>query len=183
VTGKKLGYTLSMHGRLVIEEPAGFKFKKGQSQAEVIEVYRPIYIDNKVLPYDPVSACVKPVAMKEQVLGHIVASKEERELIGVNSIVYLDQGLKDGVQRGNLLEVYKKNIVPDPEDKNPFVRKKITLPDIVIGTLIVLESRPDTSVALVLSVSENIENGAYTRGISWDRKEDILSMMRSCDVE
>jgi hypothetical protein len=184
ITGKKLGYTLSMQGRLVIEEPSGFKFKKGQSQAEVIEVYRPVHIDDKVMPYDAVSACVKPVAMKKQLLGgHIVASKEQRKLIGLNSIVYLDKGLKDGVQRGNLLEVFKKNIVPDPDDKNPFVRKKITLPDIVIGTLIVLDSRPDTSVGLVLSVSENIEYGAYIRVISWDRKEDILSMMRSCDVE
>jgi hypothetical protein len=91
--------------------------------------------------------------------------------------------LKQGVQRGNLFEVFKKNIVPDPEDKNPFVRKKITLPDIVIGTLIVLESRPDTSAALVLSATENIENGAYIRVISWDRKNEILSMMQSCDVE
>jgi hypothetical protein len=135
------------------------------------------------MPYDSVSGCVKPVAMKKQLVGHIVASKQQRELIGVNSIVYLDQGLKQGVQRGNLFEVFKKNIVPDPEDKNPFVRKKITLPDIVIGTLIVLESRPDTSAALVLSATENIENGAYIRVISWDRKNEILSMMQSCDVE
>jgi len=183
LTGKKLGYTLAMHGRLVIEEPSGFKFKKGQSKAEVIEVYRPVHIDDKVMPYDSVSGCVKPVAMKKQLVGHIVASKQQRELIGVNSIVYLDQGLKQGVQRGNLFEVFKKNIVPDPEDKNPFVRKKITLPDIVIGTLIVLESRPDTSAALVLSATENIQNGGYIRVISWDRKNEILSMMQSCDVE
>jgi hypothetical protein len=172
VTGKKIGYTLAMHGRLVIKEPGGFKFEKGQSKAEVIETYRAVYIDNMVLPYNPVSACVKPVAMKKQLLGHIVTSKEQRKLIGVNSVVYLDKGLKDGVQRGNLFEVFKKNIV-----------KKITLPDIVIGTLIVLESREETSVALVLSASENIEYGAYFRIISWDRKEEILSMMHPCDAQ
>jgi hypothetical protein len=172
VTNDKIGYTLAMHGRLVIKEPGGFKFKKGQTQAEVIEVYRAVYIDNMVLPYDPVSACIKPVALKRQLLGHIVASKEQRELIGVHSVVYLDKGLNDGVQRGNLFEVFKKNMV-----------KKIPLPDIVVGTLIVLDSRTQTSVALVLSASENIELGAYFRVISWDRKEEILSMMHPCDVK
>jgi len=199
VSGKKLGYSYSIHGKLVIEESAGllyskstgeFKDKDNIFKARIIEVFAPISINDVIVPYKPISSCILPVPMNREFLGNIVAVKYQHLLISQHSIVYIDKGFNQGIRRGNLLEVVKTNLVPnpDPKEKTKSVddwhsHNTIILPDIPIGRLMVLESRPDTSTALVITVTEPFSRGAYIKDLSWDETPDFLSSMTRCPIE
>ncbi|MBN1625182.1 MAG: LysM peptidoglycan-binding domain-containing protein [Deltaproteobacteria bacterium] len=194
VTGKKLGYTYSINGRLVVEERLGlahsnmkFYEKKNVFQTKIIESHEPIHIDNIVIPFTSVSPCVLPVPSNKELLANIVATKRQQVLINPNSIVYIDRGFNHGVNRGNVFEVVKANIVPDPKKpEKEFYRpqnSKIILPDIRIGMIMILESRPDTSSAIVLFANEPIPKGAYIKNISWVKTPDFLLSRASCPVE
>jgi len=193
VTGKELGYTMTINGRLAIQKITGIeidrfghrKKKKHTYEVKIFQVFGTIRVDDYIMPYKPVSSCVRPVSLSQDVLGNIVAAKDEELLIGRNSIVYIDRGFNQGIERGNLLEVVKTNIISDPENKNPWVVRKMELPTIKIGVIMILESRPDTAVGLVLSAKENLPLGASIRKISWKEKEkpEFLSHLPSCDIE
>ncbi|MBW1863626.1 MAG: LysM peptidoglycan-binding domain-containing protein [Deltaproteobacteria bacterium] len=199
VSGKKLGYAYAIHGRLVIEESTGFLYSKSTGElkdkdnifkARIIEAFTPISIDDVIVPYKPVSPCILPVPMNREFLGNIVAAKNQHILISQTSIVYIDKGFNQGVKRGNLLEVVKINLVPnpDPKEKTKSVddwhsHNTIILPDIPIGRLLVLESRPDTSTALVITAAQSFSSGVYIKDLSWDETPDFLSSMTRCPIE
>ena len=191
VTGKYLGQTLSIRGKLAIEGPAGLLVKRdvmlkmrNSYKAKIIDAFTPIFIDDLLLVYEPASSCVQPIPVNVEIHGNIIATKDRRELISRYLVVYINQGFNQGVQRGNLFEVIKKNIVPNPKLKeNPFADKKVMLPDMVIGIIIVLESRPDTATALVLVLNENIPNGSVIRQVSWVETPEYLSILPRCAIE
>jgi hypothetical protein len=52
-----------------------------------------------------------------------------------------------------------------------------------VGKLIVLDSRPDTSVAAVLTSTEELRVGAFLKGISWIEPPDFIVSLPSCVVK
>jgi hypothetical protein len=138
------------------------------------------------MPYAPVSACVKPLHLYRDFLGNIVAAKEETMVIGADSVVYIDKGFKQGVQRGHILEIVKAHVLPDPDVSRDYTSETsptIILPDIPIGYLIVLESRPDTSVGLVVRSKENVKLGYYVKNFHWDKIPAVLQRLKRCELE
>jgi hypothetical protein len=192
VDGKKLGYIFSVQGKLVIEEATGQLLKDGVLtkkenvfKATISEDLAPINIDNQIIPYEPISPCILPLPSDENFLGNIVAVKDQLKLFSEGNIVYLNKGFNEGVRRGNLFEVVNTNIVPDPEDNKKIFTNpdSLILPDIPIGIILVLESRPATATAVVIQASKTIHNGAYIKGIPTDRHSDLLSSLPSCTFE
>ncbi|MDB9823211.1 LysM peptidoglycan-binding domain-containing protein [Deltaproteobacteria bacterium] len=191
VTGKDLGYTYSVNGRLVIEERLGlahkhkdFYNKENVFKAKVLEAHEPVHIDDTLLPYQPGSPCITPTPLNKELVGNIVASKAQRQLLEPNSIVYLDLGLNDGISRGNIFEVIEANIVPDPKPEGlSFWKSNIILPDKPLGQIIILEAKSDTSTALVLSASDTFSPGIFIKNLSWVETPDFLSIMFDCPVE
>jgi hypothetical protein len=192
VTGKDLGYTFLVKGKLVVEERLGlarkgideFYQKKNVFKTRLVEVYEPIRIDDSVLPYRSVSPCVVPVSLNRETVANIVAAKAERMLIEPGSIVYIDLGLKDGVRRGNVFDVVEADIVPDPQpETSGFFKDVIILPDRSVGKIMVLESRTDTSTAIVISADEPSSPGIYIVGLTWQEVPDFLSSMLDCPAE
>jgi hypothetical protein len=58
-----------------------------------------------------------------------------------------------------------------------------TLYESSVGRLIILDSRPDTSLAMVLSCSEELELGVFVKGISWVEPPDFLTSLPSCALQ
>jgi len=193
VTGKDLGYTFLVKGKLVVEERLGlarkgideFYEKKNVFKTRLVKVYEPIRIDDSVLPYRSVFPCVAPVSLNREIVSNIVATKAERVLIEPTSIVYIDLGLKDGVKRGNVFDVVEAKIVPDPQPETFWLSKDdvIILPDRSVGKIMVLESRTDTSTAIVISAVEPFLPGVYIVGLTWQEMPDFLSSMLDCPAE
>lgn len=193
ITGEKIGYILYVLGKVVVEEKVGLGFgggafykKEGVYQARIEEYYRELNVGDMVLPYEPISHCVQPISLDEPLVGNIVAAQDERTLVATNRIVYLDHGFNDGVRRGNIFEVVRTHLVRDPvKGEMDFISKprSIILPDIPIGTIMVLESRPDTSTAVVISANEEFLIGTYVKGLSWVETPDLFTTIPTCPTE
>jgi hypothetical protein len=193
ITGEKIGYILSVLGRVVVEEKVGVGFgggafykKEGVYQARIEDYFRELNVGDLVLPFEPISQCVQPISLDEPLVGNIVAAQDQRTLVASNRVVYLDHGFNDGVRRGNIFEVVRTHIVRDPvKGKMDYISKprSVILPDIPIGTIMVLESRPDTSTALVISADEEFLIGSYVKGLSWVETPDLFATIPTCATE
>ncbi|UCB48128.1 MAG: LysM peptidoglycan-binding domain-containing protein [Deltaproteobacteria bacterium] len=194
ITGENLGYILSVLGRVVVEEKVGLGFgggafykKEGVYKARIEEYYRELNVGDLVLPYEPISQCVQPISLDEPLVGNIVAAQDQRTLVASNRVVYLDHGFNDGVRRGNIFQAVRTHIVRDPVKgkTTDFITKprSVILPDIPIGTIMVLESRPNTSTAVVISANEEFLIGTYVKGLSWVETPDLFTRIPNCPTE
>lgn len=193
ITGKDLGYTFLVNGSLEVEERLDlaqkddeFYQKKNVFKARIIEAYEPVYLEDKVIPYQSISSCILPVPMEGDIRANIVATKAQTLLIHPNSIVYIDAGSKDGIRIGNVFDIVKGNVVSDPEPENKFYllkKSKIILPDNLIGRIMIIESMPENSTAIVLSASEPFSPGVYVTNLSWEEMPDFLASKADCPIE
>jgi hypothetical protein len=190
LTDKPLGYAISFNGRFVIKEKMKIKekIKRNIYKAEIVEIYRDVHVGDMAIPWEPISPCVQPTSFGKKMIENIVATKDQKDLIGPLSIVYLNRGFLQGIRRGVVFEIVKKRVIPDPEIKRTTVfnynyYKKMELPDLVIGRLIILETRPDTATALVLSAKEEFQNGSYIKALSWVETPEFITMIPTCSLE
>jgi len=91
--------------------------------------------------------------------GYIVAADTERFNYATNDIVIIDLGATDGIETGNLLQIYKTGeTVEDPNSG-----KSVDLPDRTVGRIVVIEVGENTSVALILQSLEYLEAGEMVK--------------------
>lgn len=190
ITKKGLGYLITNLGRVSIIEYVG----KSLYKAIIVDSFKIISSGDFVVPYEPVSTCVLPQPVPDDMTLNIVAVKDEYILIGQYTVVYLDRGFNHGVQRGNFFDVVKIKKVRVPEVKNPFkikqthdfldkLHQKKPAFQTVLGRILIVESRPDTATGVVLNTTEMFSKGASLVGVSWTTPPDFLSRMSSCLVE
>ncbi|MFC1823415.1 LysM peptidoglycan-binding domain-containing protein [Thermodesulfobacteriota bacterium] len=179
---KKTIYVVSVRGRLVLKE----NIKKSYYRAKIVETFNDIRIEDMILPYEPVSPCVLPIPMKKQVKVTIAAIKGEVIIAGKYSVVYLDRGLDHGIRRGHLFNVVEERTFRDPDVKREALvdlKKKTSLPSRQLGKILVLESRPQTATAVVLTSLGELPKGSSVHGISWVEKPEILSSVPPCPLK
>ncbi|MBW2028924.1 MAG: LysM peptidoglycan-binding domain-containing protein [Deltaproteobacteria bacterium] len=200
VSKKPLGHIMSVRGRLRIEGPAGINYKDGQLSrnertysASIIESFNPIGLGDVIVPYSPVSTCVQPVPVGKEMVINIVAAKDNLMVLGQYSVVYIDRGFRHGIRRGNIFEIVQPHIVTNPEEPlKPWreratalpPKSKLLLPDISLGAILVVESRPDTSTGIVLYANEIFSVGTYLKG-GFEPVEDskALSSLPTCTIQ
>ena len=193
VTGKDLGYVFSIKGKLVVEKRFGLAFKNNEFyekdnvyRVKITESEGAIYADDIVMPIQPVSPCVVPIHYQKDLLANIVAVKDQQVLIQPNSIVYIDLGFNQGIRRGNIFQVVKGQVIKDPkpeEDAHWYYESKIILPDLPVGRVMVLESRPDSSTAIVLSATEPFSKGVYIKNLPWHDISDYVETRADCPLK
>ncbi len=203
LTDRLMGEIISFRGAVVVKEP----LKEDFFLAEVTEVWIEFGVGAIVLPFEPMSKCVQPMATDPKLYGNIVAVKDDRKIVGPYSVVYLDAGFKDGVQRGQVFDVVRiirisapafrmsnfqeiVNEVGTTLSRNEYLVdfwKELTegtkLYDYTVGKLMVVESRPVSSTAIVLSSSEDLNTGAFLKGYSWSETPEFLLNLPSCPLE
>lgn len=152
VTGRLVGYQILNLGELKIE-----KVEANVSTAVIENAYREIGNGDLIKPFlQPLEVKVDLTATETESLhGYIVASKDDKRLIGDNDVVYIDRGAEDGVVRGNKFVIYK----PCEIIRDGLQESAIRIPEKIIGQLVVLETRENTSVALVSEATEEIAVG------------------------
>ncbi len=110
------------------------------------------------------------VPPQKNLKGRIAAIKDDNIMSATNDIIYLDKGSVDGVRDGDRLEVY---IIPQSVDEDVDSRKYLRYPipsrDVtptmphVIGELVVIDTLPETSTALILNSRDPIVAGQKFR--------------------
>jgi len=98
-----MGEIINFRGTVVVKE----HLQQDLFLAEVTEVFIEFGVGAIVLPFEPMSKCVQPMATDPKLYGNIVALKEDRRIIGAGSVVYLDSGFKDGIQRGQVFDAIR----------------------------------------------------------------------------
>jgi len=202
VTDLPLGYIVSNRGKLVIKE----RIRDAYFRAEVTEVYSELGVGSIVMPLTPTSSCIQPMATDSKLYGNIVGLKDNYQVVGQYSVVYLDSGFKDGVKQGSVFELINIITVPSVNLRASFdriaaeVSEKLSKEDYLadfwrklqegekiyeqsVGQIIVVEARADSSTAVVLHSSHEMERGAFVKGLSWVEIPEYLSLLPTCSLE
>jgi hypothetical protein len=127
--------------------------------AEVIRAYRAIAIDDLLMPYEQRSPEIPIIECEKGIDGAIISAEEKREIIGDNTVVFINQGKKDGIKPGQFYSIYyqeKKRISPDS-------KKEIYLDPVDFGSFIVLRAEQTTSSVLITKSDKDIYPGAKIR--------------------
>ncbi|MCG6878050.1 MAG: LysM peptidoglycan-binding domain-containing protein [Deltaproteobacteria bacterium] len=159
-----VGYTVLYLGRLVLTEKVG----ENSFKAEISASYRVMRVGDRVLPYKPVSSCIQPsnpdwkkCGDADKCVASIVASRDQQELIGQYSVVYINRGYKQGIERGNLFAIVTRMETSGASGDD--------LPDLVLGYLMILDARLETSTAVVLNARKDFPNGTTIKAVDLNR--------------
>lgn len=106
---------------------------------------------------------IAPRAPERDLEGVIVAMLGTDQVIGENQIVFIDRGAEDGVRVGNQLRVIRRGDAYEPRmgPSSAAGRDDRRFPEDVIGTILVVETAPRTSVGLVVEARLELEPGDH----------------------
>jgi hypothetical protein len=129
------------------------------SIAKVIDIYREIRINDQLMPYIQRPKEFPIVASTEGIEGQIIVSEEHNELMGENTIAFINKGKKDNLFPGQNYEVYN-NV-----DHHRFAKKKdsMMVAPIKIGSLVILHTENETATVLIYDSSQKISAGEKFR--------------------
>lgn len=151
VTGATLGTKVIPLGSLQLQD-----VENNSSRAVITASYREITPDAYLLK--PGHTGKKEIALKEPVSslnGYVVESFRGTSMISAGDVVFTDLGTAQGAETGNMLY-----IVRDVKTNEKFYeRSKATLPQELLGALVILEAGTNSSTALVVKSVDTIYRG------------------------
>lgn len=159
--GKPLGYTILVRGVLEVTEVGD-----AASCAKLVKVYEGIKPGNFLIPYQEMAGPVSSQNSNKSIEGYIVATKENRIEVGLTDIVYIDKGWEDGVEAGDVLEVYNIPEIVEEAWWSPFwsagARKTLLLPD-MLGEIKVVSVQKHTAAATIIQNNYGMQVGQKFR--------------------
>ena len=87
--------------------------------------------------------------------GFVVSSAGDQIALGAYDLLYLDLGSEDGLEPGNLVYLSRERKLTE----KAIIKEDFQLPDVLLGSALVLETGAHTSSALVLKSRESIQVG------------------------
>ncbi|MBW2707810.1 MAG: LysM peptidoglycan-binding domain-containing protein [Deltaproteobacteria bacterium] len=177
-SGDSVGTTVLFLGKIVLKE----KVSESLFKAEIIKSYRVMRVGDPLLPYKPVSHCMQPSNPDWEKCGDadkctaaIVATKDQYELEGQYSEVYINRGSKHGIERGNLFSIVTRMEATGTSGAD--------LPDLVLGYLIIVESRLETATAVVLNSKKDFPNGTMIKAVNLNRALEKTLAAQGYDIK
>jgi len=141
VTGQKVGHRIARIGTVEL-----IQINQDVATAVITSSTREIQRGALLLPIDdqPVEVVLKKADVP--VSGYIIDGAEGKITLSQYDVVYLDQGANSGLQVGNLLNITREREATDLAIQS----KNLTLPEVLLGAAVVIETRPESAAALVL---------------------------------
>lgn len=136
--------------------------EEGFVLATVIRSFRPIEINDRVMPYEAVSPKIYLNNNPASVSGTVLHSEEEADLIGEHAIAFINKGEQDGVALGQRYRVFNQEKVK----LNSKDSKSTLLPPVDVGTIVVLHTEQNTATVLVIGNHIEFAPGAKFRPFS-----------------
>ncbi|RLB07694.1 MAG: hypothetical protein DRG50_01990 [Deltaproteobacteria bacterium] len=140
ITHKVIGRKVMILGIVKVTEPEG-ETKMGF----IILSFDPILRGDELLPYIPPREELAVSKLGRPLFGWIVASKRKKEELGEGDIVYIDRGEGDEIKPGHLFLVFRRGELA----LDPLSKKKVRLPEDLIGKMVVIRTQKKTSTALI----------------------------------
>ena len=129
----------------------------------VIDCYRPIHLEDKLMPY---YRRIPKVILKESpkgLEGKIIEAEDHNRLIGDQMIAFINKGKKDGVQPGQFYSVYYQVA----EQLDPKRKDKILLLPVDFADLLVIHTENTTATVIVNKADKEFEPGSKIRSPIW----------------
>jgi hypothetical protein len=126
---------------------------------KIIKSYRPIRIDDHLMPYRRRLPRVNIQESQPGIEGRIICSEEHRVIMGDTIIVFIDKGRQDGIKPGQFYSLYY--IEKHRDKSNPDAKEFTT--SVTIGDLLVLHTEDTTATALITSADKVFEAGTLVR--------------------
>ena len=123
--------------------------------AKVIDIYRAIRINDKLMPYMDRPRQIPITKPTAGIEGRIITSEEHSKLMGENSIAFINKGEKDNLFPGQNYGIYysmKHRRFSKKKDNMDLVPTKI-------GSLVILHTEKETSTVLIYDSSRSISAG------------------------
>jgi len=140
-TGAFLGHEINILGSLTVSKADGV------AEAVIDNSFMEIPAGAKVRPYSEPVREVEITRASSEVKGFIVMALEGKENLASGDIAYLDRGKAHGLMKGNVMRVFR----PVADAADPMERgKKLAIPPLELGTLVVLDAGDATSSAVVV---------------------------------
>lgn len=128
------------------------------SQFKILTIKECIEKDFRLLPAfkAPVETSLVPHPIKIREVGYILSSKTATNNLGKNDVVVISSGLREGVEEGGVLPIYRQNIQVDDKVGGKKNSKKVSLPDKKIGHLLIFKAYEKVSMGLIIEATEVI---------------------------
>lgn len=151
---KTVGYMAETAGVLEITN----NNKVGEGVVTI--AYTEIVSGMRLIPYEEVPNEVEISRTEAHASGYIVAAHDQSQELSAGDIIYIDLGSKDGLKKGNVMEIFKKRKpVKDPDS----YIGKTRLPNEEVGKLALVRVDKDTSTALIMQSLRDINIGDMVR--------------------
>ncbi|MCB1152499.1 MAG: LysM peptidoglycan-binding domain-containing protein [Deltaproteobacteria bacterium] len=147
--GDTLGYIVDVLGEVETVDITTLKNGKVVYTGDIIDSYAEIEVGDRLfkLPRNPVTVTLNKTNL--DLKGYVVAFEKDRVLYAQNNVVFIDLGLKDGVEVGNSFSIWR----PSKNERR--------LPDYLVGNLIVTRVEASTSTAVVTNSYREMEIGDF----------------------
>jgi hypothetical protein len=152
-----LGYHVDVLGWAVVREITG-----DTSIAEIRMSHSDIRRGDRMVPREPVHLTVPIRFSPEGLPGNVVFLPRDRTAMGDGDYLYLNRGTLHGFEVGSAVEVFRSGDLL----KDKATGRKVMTPDFIVGKLVVVAVRPDSSVAFIVRTSHELQVGDRVRPAS-----------------
>jgi len=129
-TGKSMGNIIELKGIAQV-----VRFEYGETLAKVLEMFDDIEVGDPLAPfYETEPPLTAGAFRKPDIRGTVVAAKSRKTVNGNYDIVYLDKGLKDGVEVGDILQTLNINTHTVPNSRIQVISLRETTATAIVRT-------------------------------------------------
>lgn len=151
-TGKKFGNMMYDLGYLQVTS-----IDRGNVTAKIGKVFREVERGAELYDYIPPVQEITLKKSSSEMGGYILATQAEKLTQGQHDIIFIDLGLEDGLNVGNMLYITRPREVTEKGLQKP----DTPLPDDLLGAAVVIESRAQTAAALIVKSVKTIYRGDH----------------------
>jgi len=130
--------------------------------AKIGKVFREVERGAELYDYVPPVMEISLKKAKNELEGHILATQAEKLTQGQHDVVFVDLGLEDGLNVGNMLYITRPRTVTEKSLLTPDTQ----LPDDLLGAAVIIESRAKTAAALIVKSVKTIYRGDQVLSIT-----------------
>jgi len=148
-TNEPAGYPHYLTGLATILESKG-----DMSLARIDKSFRPIKVNDLMMPYTPKSEQIPIIQAASQMAGHILYSEEQGSIFAAGATVFIDKGREDGIQPGQHYALYEEDELNQSRLSYDY------------GEILVLSAEATTATALITRTDRTVRGFAGFRSPS-----------------
>jgi hypothetical protein len=150
VTGQPVGYQVTELGAVQITETG-----PQVATAVITDSFREIQRGALLLPWQPPVREIELKKAAQELSGYVIAGGEGKIALSQFDIIFVDFGAAEGLEVGNLLYISRQRMATELA----YGAEELQLPEVLLGSAVVLETRPHTAAALVLKSADSMYRG------------------------